>query len=109
MVHPASLFSQVLQIISRPEFQRHARRLRSDKSGKGFSSWEQFVSMLFCQLAQAKSLSEICYGLRCCVGRLNHLGVKVDRNRDRVHTMINELAPPADKCHAVTVDRDSAA
>ena len=38
MVHAASLFSQVLQIISRPEFQRHARGLRSDRYSKGFSS-----------------------------------------------------------------------
>ena len=41
MVHPASLFSQVLRTIPHPQFQRHARRLRSDKYGKGFSSWEQ--------------------------------------------------------------------
>ena len=81
MVHPSSLFSQVLQIISRPAFQQHARRLRSDKYSKGFSSWEQFVSMLFCQLAQAKSLREICYGLRCCVGKLNHLGMELEPKR----------------------------
>ena len=31
MVHPASLFSQVLQSISRPTFQQHARGLRSDR------------------------------------------------------------------------------
>jgi len=33
------------------------------------------VSMLFCQLAQAQSLREITSGLRCCVGKLNHLGL----------------------------------
>jgi len=75
MVHPVSLFGEVLQIVSRPAFQRHARRLRSDRYSKGFSSWDQFVAMLFCQLAQAKSLREICDGLRCCLGKLNHLGV----------------------------------
>jgi hypothetical protein len=31
--------------------------------------------MIFCQLAQAQSLREITNGLRCCVGKLNHLGV----------------------------------
>jgi len=75
MVHPVSLFGQVLQIVSRAEFQQNARRLRSDRYSKGFSSWDQFVAMLFCQLAQAKSLREICDGLRCCLGKLNHLGV----------------------------------
>jgi len=32
--------------------------------------------MLFCQLAQAKSLREICGGLACCIGKLRHLGLK---------------------------------
>ena len=32
--------------------------------------------MLFCQLAQAKSLREICGGLACCIGKLRHLGMK---------------------------------
>ena len=31
--------------------------------------------MLFCQMAQAKSLREICGGLSCTVGKLKHLGV----------------------------------
>lgn len=33
------------------------------------------VSMLFCQLAQAKSLREILQGLACCLGKLRHLGL----------------------------------
>jgi hypothetical protein len=32
--------------------------------------------MLFCQLAQAKSIREICGGLACCVGKMKHLGIK---------------------------------
>ena len=31
--------------------------------------------MLFCQLAQAKSLREICGGLACTMGKLKHLGM----------------------------------
>jgi transposase len=31
--------------------------------------------MLFCHLARADSLREICHGLACCQGKLNHLGV----------------------------------
>ena len=31
--------------------------------------------MLFCQLAHADSLREICNGLGCCLGRLVHLGI----------------------------------
>ena len=32
--------------------------------------------MLFCQLAQAKSIREICGGLACCIGKLRHLGMQ---------------------------------
>ena len=75
MLYPTSLFSQVLGLISKPDFYKNVRELKADKASKGFSCWDQFVSMLFCQLAQAKSLREICYGLHCCLGKLVHLGV----------------------------------
>lgn len=37
--------------------------------------------MLFCQLAQAKSLREICGGLACTMGKLRHLGMKDTPNK----------------------------
>jgi len=75
-IRTASLFSQILSLISRHEFARHVKDLKTDRHSKGFSCWDQFVAMLFCQLAQAKSLREISQGLRCCVGKLQHLGIR---------------------------------
>ena len=37
--------------------------------------------MLFCQLAHADSLREICNGLGCCVGKLVHLGITKAPNK----------------------------
>jgi len=37
--------------------------------------------MLFCQLAHADSLREICNGLRCCEGKLRHLGIDQAPNK----------------------------
>jgi hypothetical protein len=37
--------------------------------------------MLFCQLAHADSLREICNGLRCCEGKLKHLGIDQAPNK----------------------------
>ena len=71
----ASIFSQVLSVINRREFGRAVRETKAEKGAKGFSSWDQFVAMMFCQLAQAKSLREIDSGLRSCDGKLRHLGV----------------------------------
>jgi hypothetical protein len=76
MVRCTSLFSQVLSLIGRVEFAKHVQELKAERGSKGFSCWGQLVGMLFCQLAQAQSLREICDGLRCCLGKLNHLGLK---------------------------------
>jgi hypothetical protein len=75
MIQPNSMFSQLLSVISRNEFNTLVKEMKTDKYSKRFDSWDHFVSMLFCQLADAKSLREISYGLQSCVGKLNHLGI----------------------------------
>jgi hypothetical protein len=75
-VRCASLFSQILSLIDRSEFAAAVQRTGAEKRTKGFSCWDQFVAMCFCQLAQAKSLREIEEGLACCEGRLRHLGIE---------------------------------
>ena len=81
MVRCASLFSQVLSLIHRHEFAKAVHTFRAEKGAKGFACWDQFVAMLFCQLAQAKSLREIVQGLLCCEGKLQHLGVRAAPKR----------------------------
>jgi hypothetical protein len=76
MIRSTSIFGQLLNLFPRNEFYRAVRRHEAERYAKGFSCWEQFVAMLFCQLAQAHSLREICGGLACCVGKLTHVGVK---------------------------------
>lgn len=71
----ASLFSQILNLVSRSDFDGAVRRTGAENRTKGFACWDQFVAMSFCQLAQAKSLREIEEGLACCEGRLRHLGL----------------------------------
>ena len=76
MVGHSSLFSQVLCVVNRHRFERRVGEYRAERGAKGFSCWSQFVAMMFCQLAQAKSLREISDGLACCEGKLNHLGLE---------------------------------
>ena len=71
----SSIFGQILQIFNRYDFEKVVRETKSEKGTKGFSSWDQFVAMLFCQLGQAHSLREICGGLATCLGKMKHLGV----------------------------------
>ncbi len=81
MVRNASLFSQLLNLINRKRFYELVYRHHSERYAKKFSSWDHFVSMLFCQLAQAKSLREICGGLACCLGKLRHLAMTKAPNK----------------------------
>jgi len=81
MVRHASLFSQLVALFHRSTFHNLVFRHQAERYAKGFSSWDHFVAMLFCQLAQAKSLREICGGLSCCLGKLRHLGVKKAPNK----------------------------
>ena len=76
MVGHSSLFSQLLSVVNRHQFERRVKESGAEKAAKGFTCWSQFVAMMFCQLAQAKSLREISDGLTCCEGKLNHLGLE---------------------------------
>ena len=76
MVGHSSLFSQLLSVVNRHQFERRVKESGAEKAAKGFSCWSQFVAMMFCQLAQAKSLREISDGLACCEGKLKHLGLE---------------------------------
>jgi hypothetical protein len=81
MVAVASLFSQLLDLFPRSEFEAAVRDTKADRYAKKFRCWDQFVGMLFCQMAQAHSLREICGGLACCLGKLRHLGVETAPNK----------------------------
>src|SRR5437660_2914167 len=63
-----SIFSQILQLFSRAEFQAAVRQHKAERHARGFTCWGQFIAMLFCQLGQAKSLLEICGGLALAKG-----------------------------------------
>lgn len=71
-----SMFSQVLKLFPRIEFERLVKETGAEYRAKGLSSWSQFVAMLFCQLGGAHSLREIEGGLKSCEGKLTHLGIE---------------------------------
>lgn len=81
MADTASFFTQILSLFQRSDFARHVRQLEAERHARGFTCWSQFVSMLFCQLAQARSLREISDGLKSCEGKLKHLGLETEPKR----------------------------
>jgi len=70
-----SIFSQILQLFSRLEFESAVHMRQAEGHARGFTCWGQFVAMLFCQLGNAQSLREICGGLAASEGKLKHLGL----------------------------------
>ena len=76
-----SIFSQILKLFSRGGFEQAVKQHKAERHARGFTSWGQFMAMLFCQLGRAHSLREICGGLACCEGQLKHLGVPVAPKR----------------------------
>ena len=71
----SSMFSQILKLFPRTQFQSLVKKTRAERHARGFTCWGQFVAMLFCQLGRAHSLREICGGLASCEGKLSHLGI----------------------------------
>ena len=71
-----SIFSQLLQLFPRLEFEQAVKTHKAERHCRGFASWGQFVAMLFCQLGRAHTLREICGGLASCEGKLKHLGIQ---------------------------------
>jgi len=71
-----SIFAQLLRLFPRAEFRQAVQEQKAERQARGFTCWGQFVAMLFCQLAHANSLREICQGLAASEGKLKHLGVE---------------------------------
>ena len=72
----SSTFSQMLQLIPRYEFQKAVNDHDAERHSKGFSSWEQFVAMLFAQFAGQDGLRGIETGMASQAKHLYHLGVR---------------------------------
>lgn len=71
-----SMFSQILKLIPRTQFQSLAKETKAEFGAKGLMCWTQMVAMLFCHLGRANSLREIEGGMKCAEGKLSHLGVE---------------------------------
>lgn len=70
----SSVFSQILNLFPRSEFEQLVNKHQAHRHNRGFTCWTQLVSMLFCHLGRAQSLREICDGLSSIEGKLSHLG-----------------------------------
>ncbi len=71
-----TVFSQIMDIIPRREFNRYVERYRGNYRVKTFSCHEQFHCMAFAQLTYRHSLRDIEVCLRALGSRLYHVGIR---------------------------------
>jgi hypothetical protein len=70
------VFSQILDIVSQYEFDKCVKRYKGNYHVRELDCWNQFVQLLFGQLASLPSLRSISTCLKAHEHQLYHLGVK---------------------------------
>ena len=70
-----TLFAQVIGKMPKENIRKIIRTARTDKHCKGYDTWSQLISMIFCQFSCCDSVRDISNGLKSATGNLNHLGI----------------------------------
>ncbi|MBI5359041.1 MAG: IS4 family transposase [Planctomycetes bacterium] len=97
-MHNSTIFAQLMQLISRHEFQKLAKETKSEYHARGFTSWNHFMALMFGQLAGQDSLRGIEAGLATNAQLLYHVGMDpIHRstlayaNENRPHELFERL------------------
>jgi len=98
MAHCNTIFSQILKLVPRHEFESLANRHHCGRSFRTASRWSQFVSLAMAQLSGRNSLRDIVENMSSQAHRLYHLGsAKLSRsnlsriNEDKPYTLYEAL------------------
>jgi len=70
------VFAQLLQFISRYEFEKYVFVYNGDFRTRELNCWNQFIQLFFGQLTSRNSLRDICTCLKAHRNKLYHLGIK---------------------------------
>ena len=70
-----TLFAQVIGQLPKEIIKSIIRKADTDKHCKGYNTWSQLISMIFCQFSNCDSVRDISNGLKSATGNLNHLGI----------------------------------
>jgi len=71
-----TVFNQLFNFIPRHALERVSRQLSGDRYVKGFTSWRQFLVLLYAQVSSKQSLRDIESGLLAQHSKLYHLGLQ---------------------------------
>lgn len=98
MAYNKTVFSQMLQLISRLEFQSLVNRHQGDFRVRHLSCWSQFIHLLFVQLSDTQSLRDAVCKTQSMSHKLYHLGCQptarstlAEANANRSHLIYSDL------------------
>ncbi len=98
MSHYNTVFSQLLKLVSRHEFETLSKQHHSGRSFRTATRWSQFVTMTMAQLSGRNSLRDIVENMSAQAHRLYHLGTaKLSKsnlsriNEDKPYTLYEAL------------------
>ncbi len=70
-----TIFSELLKLCPRYQFEKAVEQCQGDRYVKSFTTWQQYITMLYAQIKQKDSLRDIETGLHAHVSRWYHLGL----------------------------------
>jgi len=70
-----TIFSELLKLCPRYHFDKAVEQYQGDRYVKTFTTWQQFMAILYSQIAQKDSLRDIVTGLTSHAARWYHLGL----------------------------------
>ncbi len=98
MAHHNTVFSQILKLVPRHEFETLAKAHHTGRSFRTASRWSQFVCLSMAQLTGRNSLRDMIENISAQAHRLYHLGsAKLSRsnlsriNEDKPYTLYEAL------------------
>lgn len=98
MTQIGTIFSELLKLVPRFHFDQTVNRYGLDRYAKSFTSWRQFITLLYAQVKGKESLRDMETGLAVQSSRWYHVGLGrvcrstlSDANHRRDYRMFEEL------------------
>lgn len=93
-----TIFGELLKLVPRYQFEKAVKQYQGDRYVKSYTTWHQFITILFSQIKQKDSIRDIVTGLEANESRWYHLGLTgihrstfSDANNKRSFQIFEEL------------------
>jgi hypothetical protein len=93
-----TIFGELLKLVPRYEFERAVKQYQGDRYVKSYTTWQQYITILFSQIKQKDSIRDIVMGIGAYETRWYHLGLSgvhrstfSDANNKRAFQIFEDL------------------